>query len=572
MEIALQSLHGMEHNMAKSGIIYGSRAVNAYGPRLELHWSVTSQSVAENTSNIKIISILDFQGWVSYDLETTGSVTAGSTKTYSYKPTSATSLRRTLATTYHTVKHNNDGSLNLTISGDHTLRNFTFSGVSVSTLTASQTVSLDKIIRGIDNSSISFASGWTDVVGTKTITFNKYSTTARVQIDWKYYNGKNQGWSDLRTVSENYISGTQFSFSSSDVDYIHTNNPNSRSVNLKFYIRIYQGTSFINTITRDITLKLKVAAPDVVLTVKCLGLNQSLLASSLHGVKGVHTMQASVSAVAKNGASIASYSISFQNSTVNAATMTRLIQTTGTLPVKATATDTRGFKYTKIINITAHDWSPPSIVGLHVSRYEGNTINPLGTDWKVTATIKYTNVYNSSGSQINKAKWKIGSSSSYTNNATILQNGSLDIESQRVMTLYFSDMFSSDKFRTITIPRGQAPFVLSKKGVGIGVLPPEDIMGLFIKGAFEFKADSNSRIASGSYNNLPYLFNVVSSAVTDGAPPSGPRWGYVIYFKYAYAGFQISFPYSFTNGAKVYARSKNDSGVWNNWFTLSTLS
>ena len=48
--------------MASSGVIYGSRKVNQWGPRLELHWDTYSRSIKDNTTTIRVRSYFNVDG------------------------------------------------------------------------------------------------------------------------------------------------------------------------------------------------------------------------------------------------------------------------------------------------------------------------------------------------------------------------------------------------------------------------------------------------------------------------------------------------------------------------------
>ena len=469
--------------MAMSGVIYGSRAVNSTGPRLELHWSVTSQSIANNTSTIKITSVLSMGGWISYDLTTSGSTTAqGTTKTYSYTPTSATALTRTMATTYHTVKHSDDGTLTLTLAGEHTLRNFTWSGSSVGTISASQSITIDKIIRGIDLATIKLASGFNAIEGAKTITFTALSSTATVKIYMRYYNGNTGNWSSHVTISSSYTSGGSISIPSATQQAMYSATPAEYSTIYTIWrVEVYQGGSLIQTEELGNRFTLQVLPPDITLTVTCTGTNQVRLSSSTRAVQGVHYVEAKTTATPKNGASIKSYSYSFQGVTYSGSILKQLITKTGTLPVKVTVTDSRGGQASKTVNIVSVAYKKPNLSGLKVARYDGAEESPIGATWKATGSIAFTDVKNANGESCNSPWWNFDAASK-TYNSAIIQSGSLAIENTKTMTLYFGDSFTTTSKIAISIPRGELPFAIGQKGIGVGTMPPEAGEGLWIKG------------------------------------------------------------------------------------------
>lgn len=469
--------------MAMKGIIYGVKAVNSTGPRLELHWFVTAQSVKNNTSTIKIVSIIRMGGWVSYNLTTNGNTIAqGITKSYTYTPTSATSLTRTVGTTYHTVKHNSDGSLTLSLSGSHTLRNFTWSGVSVRTLSASQSITIDKITRGVDLSTIKLASGFSTIEGTKTITFTKLSSTATVKVYMRYYNGNTKKWSSNVLISSPYNSGNSVSIASTTQQAMYSSTPpDYKTIYTIWRIEVYQSNTLIQSEEKGVRFTLKVLPPTINITVKCTGQSQHTLKSSTRAVQGVHFVEAKTTATARNGATIKKYSYNFQGNTYSGSSIKKLVTKTGTLPVKVTVVDSRGGTSSKTVNITSLAYEKPKLVNLVSSRYKDNSENPLGKTWKVTGNIKHTSVTDPSGKNINYPFWKIDEAASYTINSTIIQNGTLPIERTKTMILTFGDNFSPTFKIPITIPRGEVPFAIGQKGIGVGVMPPNTGEGLYVK-------------------------------------------------------------------------------------------
>lgn len=469
--------------MASSGVIYGSRAVNSYGPRIELHWSQVSQDIVANTTKIKINTYFDVQGTIQYSgYNYVGSTTAGgTTQSYTYPGGTSTTKRRLLGTTYHTLKHNENGSLTATISGYYPVK-ITWNGTYVASISASGSITLNTITRGINQTSVSLASGWSTVTGAKTVTFSKYSSLATVRLEWDFWNATGNGWSNRRVVSTNYASGTSFSISAADINTIHTCNPNTKTVTCRVFLLVYQGSSLIQTISKNVTLTLKVEAPSVSATVTVTGKNQSLLGNALYAVQGIHSAVIKASATAKNGATIKSYNIIFQGQTFQSQNTTQLIKNSGSLPIQVKAVDSRGFQYTATVKtIVSRAYSQPKINNHRAFRQLGSVENPIGTTGRVTGTVGITNVLNASGANCNAAYWKISLDSTNTYNSTnITYSRTLAIESSLNYTITFGDKFSDLSIKG-TIPSGQAPLVLGKKSVGVNTVPGLNQEGLFIK-------------------------------------------------------------------------------------------
>lgn len=469
--------------MASSGVVYGSRAVNSYGPRIELHWSQVSQDVVANTTRIKVDVYFDVQGTIQYSgYNHTGSTTAaGVTSSFTYAGGTSTSRRRLLATTYHTLKHNENGTLTTTLSGNYGVK-ITWNGTYVASISASGSITLNTITRGINQSTVSLASGWGTVTGAKSVSFSKYSTAATVKLEWDFWNANGNNWSNRRIVSTNYVSGSSFSISDADISTIHSCNPNTQTVSCRVFLMVYQGSNLIQTISKSVTLTLKTEAPSVSATVTVTGKNQALLGNALYAVQGIHSAVINASATAKNGATIKSYNIIFQGQTYQSQKATVAIKNSGSLPIQVKAVDSRGFHYTATVKtIVSRAYSQPYINNHRAFRQLGSVENPIGTTGRVTGNVSITSVLNASGTNCNGAYWKISLDSANTyNNSNITYSRTLAIENSLNYTITFGDKFSNLSIKG-TIPSGQAPLVLGKRSVGVNTVPGTNQEGLFIK-------------------------------------------------------------------------------------------
>lgn len=86
---------------------------------------------------------------------------------------------RLMNTSYHTIKHKSDGTATVSLEGWFNVKVLNWSGVNVSEICSRKYY--NKIIRGIDNSSVKFKlwMEWGNRI--KKITFTKLSSTARVE-------------------------------------------------------------------------------------------------------------------------------------------------------------------------------------------------------------------------------------------------------------------------------------------------------------------------------------------------------------------------------------------------------
>ncbi|MFM1581409.1 hypothetical protein ABGF48_04280 [Helcococcus bovis] len=471
--------------MARSGVIYGTRRVNQWGPRLELHWDISSQSVKDNTTTIRVRSYFNVNGtisWNAYNYEGNTRINNGTRNTYYYTSSNSSERHRLMNTAYHTIKHDSNGNATVKLEGWFNVKVLYWSGVNVSEIYAGGDITLDRIIRGINESSFSLSSGWSNAVGNKTVTFSKYSSTAKVSLYYEYYNAKKNSWTWGETISGNYGSGTSFSFSNNKINDMHNNNPDSKTVQIRVGANIYQGQSKISSVTRTVSLKLKEESPSISGSFSLSGKNQHLLGSPSYAVQSIHTANIELNASGRNGASIKSYQIIFQGATFNSRTAKTLVTQSGNLSVVVKATDSRGITGTRTLgNIVSRPYVKPSLSNHVAERYQGLSPNPLGTSGKITGLINFKNVNNSSERNINEAYWRVSLSSSSTHNSrNISYTTNVAIENTLNYTLYFGDKFT-DLQVTGQIASGQAPLVLGKKSIGINIVPGANKEGLFIK-------------------------------------------------------------------------------------------
>ena len=140
--------------MAMSGLIEGSYHSNG-NYKIELEWEITSQSVSNNTSSVRVRTYLVADWTLDYSATKYGETTVdGTTETFSTSTNRSGTGRWLVGTTNFTVGHNEDGSKTASISGEFDL-NITVSGNWVGTLTASGSATLETIPRASEISDFS---------------------------------------------------------------------------------------------------------------------------------------------------------------------------------------------------------------------------------------------------------------------------------------------------------------------------------------------------------------------------------------------------------------------------------
>lgn len=444
--------------------------------QLILDVNTVSQSVANNSSVISYllkVKKLEGSGYYTsvgqkYEVIINGSTVRSGTWTYDF----TNYTEKTITSGQTTIYHNSDGNKSIGVYAKTSM-------YSIGSGIISSTYTLNRILRGIQN--LVFSSGWSSIDGSKTLTFEKLSSSARVEVVYDYYSLKDKAWRNVRTASTNYTSGASFSFQSDFIILAHQNNPNSQTVDIRVIVRAYEGDTLANTITRTTKVSLRAEAPSVSGTVKVNGTNQSLLGTN-RAVQNIHWLRVDVSATAKNYATIDRYEFSFEGKKItskNAYADFKIVNS-GSNQVEVTVYDSRGIKYTKTLaTINTQAYRPPEVKNLEIYRMENEVKNPIGAEARVTGTVDIVNITNSSGSNINSATWKISFDGNNYASKNILATKTVPIEETLDFTLTVSDKFSEIEIKR-TIPLGSATLILGKQSVGIGTVPPINGKGLYL--------------------------------------------------------------------------------------------
>lgn len=446
--------------------------------QLVLTINTQSQSQTNNTStlsyNLRVDKLSGYGYWAnsqSYSIRINGQTVRSGTWSYDFNNYSS----KTIDSGTITVKHNSNGSITVPVAANVTM-------YSIGTGSVSSSYTPNKINRSVE--SFIFNTGWGTVDELKNITFTKPNSNIRASLEWRYYNNKYDGWSNTRVVSSDYTSGSSFSFSSEDINLMHTQNPESKEVTIQVILKSYNGTLLTHTVSRNTTLKLKVEVPTINSTFKITGQNQSLLGSSNRAVQSIHKLKINDNVTVKNGASLSRVSIEFEGRTINKSNAEFDITKAGSSDVYYTAVDSRGFTNRKKIGtVIVTKYLPPSLSNYKAIRLENGVQNPLGTTGAVIGNIKTTVVNNSVGRNINSAWWKVDFQGTTYQNSTINATKSLPIEESQNFTLEFGDKFKSLKIAGY-IPVGEAPLALAIKSIGINTIPDENKGGLFIGGRY----------------------------------------------------------------------------------------
>lgn len=238
-------------------------------------------------------------------------------------------------------------------------------------------------------------------------------------------------------------------------------------------------------------------------------------------IQGQSTLRlTSLTATAKNGASIASYNITIggvtksvtSGGTVDIGTISQ----SGTLSLSVVVTDSRGYTSTKTQSITCYAYSPPSISAYSVKR---NASTSTQIDMSFSGT--FSNI----GSNTVTAKYKYkqstaGSYSAETSVTPTTSGGTFSYSGTNVAT--FDDEYVYDFVITIadgiitetyymTVPSYNPLIAFRPNAVGFGMIP-QHTKSVEIAQDWRFEAN-------GKFNRIPYTpysFNAVGVQGTAG--------------------------------------------------------
>ena len=300
-------------------------------------------------------------------------------------------------------------------------------------------------------------------------------------------------------------------------------------------------------------------------------------------IQSVSTLQVTASAaIAKNGATISSYSVSAGGSTASSTTVTLnvgKIYTSGTVPIIVTAIDSRGYTSSATINITVIAYESIDITTAIMRRVnEVEDVTQVTLEGDITP-VKVNNVNKNTLRKL-YYQYKRTDASAYssltdiTSFATFTDSGftftsdewlSLDANYSWYVRFYVYDNLTGDT-ATITVSQGTPLISFRRKKVGINKREPAQALdvdgniaanGVIVLGyAGHVESDFNN------YKNGGIFFAPTTSGISN-APPGGA--GYLEVLS-ATDGFSLIQRYTATAaGCKVYIRSFILNTNWTPW-------
>lgn len=456
--------------MASSGSITG--AYRDYTLRAD--WSAV-QNAAGNYSDVTVKHTLVIGSAYSLNIasRTNTCSVGGVSQGYTSGAVNQKGGSVLLGTTVHMVAHNADGTKTAQLTDTFNI-NATIDGVKVGSITASGSISLDKIAR---NATIVTANDFTDETD-PTLTYSNPSGFAcDVALEFA-------GGSITRSGA---ISGAGGSYTMRLTDSERTTlrnaSRNSPTLKVTYSLKTtIDGTACYSRAERK--MNVVDAAPELG-AVSYEDTNSATVAvtgDKSRIIRNHSTLAVKVpAATAKKGATIASYAIAFGGvtKTVKAAGSVSLgaVDVSYSQALTVTATDSRGFTASRSVQVTVDDYSvPTAVIGLHrLNNFEPTTY--------VTAHARCSHLNGKNAATIT-AMFKKASDSSYGTpielEDSMQSTVTCDRDSAYDFVVTIADKLESTDYN-LALGKGIPSFFIdaNKSSVGVNCLPSQsDVLQL----------------------------------------------------------------------------------------------
>lgn len=336
--------------MATSGTI--QQAIRT-GYRIQIAWTVNSQSVANNTSTVTAKVQLVSTGssyTINSSVSKSGSLTINGTKyTFSFTASLSGNQTKTLYTKTVTVAHNANGTKTCSFSATCGI-NVTLSGTYYGNVTASGSGTFNTIARA---STISSVTSSVSVTGSNAVTVNitraSSSFTHTVVFSFGSYSKTTTGvgTSTSYTIPQSWLNAI----------------PSATSGTAKVTVTTYSGSTKVGSAVSK-TFKLTVPST-VVPTISAVTLSEAVsgLATQFGGyVQNKSKIAVKITAAGALSSTIKSYKTTIQGANFTAASFTSgVLAKSGTSTVTITVTDSRGRTASTTRSITVAAYSAPKI-------------------------------------------------------------------------------------------------------------------------------------------------------------------------------------------------------------------
>lgn len=448
--------------MASSGSITGAYR----GYTLQADWSAV-QNAAGNYSDVTVKHTLVIGSAYSLNIasRTNACSVGGVSQGYTSGAINQKGGSVLLGTTVHRVAHDADGTKTAQLTDTFNV-NATIDGKKVGSITASGSISLDRIAR---NATIVTANDFTDETNPTLSYSNPSSFSCDVSIEFA-------GGSITRAGAINGASGS-YTMQLTDAERETLRNASKNSPTLKVTYALkttIDGTAYYSRADRK--MNVVNAAPELgaVSYEDTNAATAAVTGDKSRIVQNHSTLTVKVpTAAAKKGATIASYTIAFGGvtKTVTAAGAVSLgaVDVSYSQALTVTATDSRGFTASQSVQVTVDDYSAPTaVIDLHrLNNFEPTTY--------ITAHARYSYLNGKNAVSIS-AKFKKVSDSSYGTpielEDSIQSTVTCDRDSAYDFVVTVADRLESTEYN-LTLGKGIPSFFIDtkKSSVGVNCLP-----------------------------------------------------------------------------------------------------
>lgn len=490
--------------MASSGSITGAYR----GYTLRADWSAV-QNAAGNYSDVTVRHTLLMGS--AYSLNIASRTNSCSVGGVSQGYTSGAINRKggsvLLGTTVHRVSHDADGTKTAQLTDTFNI-NATLDGTKVGSITASGSITLDRIAR---NATIVTANDFTDE-SNPTLTYsNPPGLACDVAIEFA-------GGSITRSGAIGGAGGSYtMQLTDSEREALRTASKNTSALPITYVLKTtIDGTAHYSRADRK--MNVVDAAPELG-AVSYEDTNAATVAvtgDKSRIVQNHSTLTVTVpTATAKKGATVASYAIAFggvtKNVTASGAVSLGAVDVSYSQTLTVTATDSRGFTASQSVQVTVDDYSAPTAV------IELHRLNNLEPETYLTAHARHSYLNGKNAVTIS-AKFKKVSDSSYGTpielEDSIQSTVTCDRDSAYDFAVTIADRLESTEYN-LTLGKGIPAFFIDteKSSVGVNCLPTQE-------NAFQL-GESSWLTAQGAYP-----VGAVYLSVTDVDPSSlfGGTW------------------------------------------------
>lgn len=454
--------------MATSGTIQGAIRT---GYRIQIVWTLDSQSVANNTSTITAKVQLVSTG-SSYTINSSasksGTLTINGTA-YSFTFTAALSgsQTKTICTKTVTISHSADGTKTCSFSCSAGI-NVTLGGTYYGNVTASGSGVFDTIARA---STISSVTASVAVNGTNTVTVNitRAASSFTHTVDFSF-----GSYSKTTTA---VATSTSYAIPTSWLNAI----PNATSGTAKVTVTTYSGSIKIGSaVSKNFTVTVPASVVPTFSSVAVADTETAVYTKFGNMVQGKSKAKLTITAAGALGSTIKTYKTVFEGKNYSGATpTTATITKSGTASASITITDSRGRTATTTKTWTVVAYTAPKIIGFHGFRsladgtenYEGTFLNAAVNFSISPVSNKNTATYTIDYKLSTATAWtNLTSGSGYALNQSIISaSGFMSIDNSYDIRLSITDHFTTIR-STIEIPTAFTllDFNASGRGVAFG--------------------------------------------------------------------------------------------------------